>query len=388
MPNHQDSLAVSADAVSAAAGVAHGPVRAAYEAELLARGYQSDPAQLRAVAALERCAAEWSVFKQRRSNALKKFINRLPVPRGVYMFGGVGRGKSFLMDCFYNAVPLRRKTRLHFHEFMREVHRELADLQGTVNPLDALGKRMALRYRLVCFDEFHVADVTDAMIVHRVLDAMRKYGVGMVTTSNFHPDGLYPDGLHRDRILPAIELLKQTMEVVNVDNGTDYRRRTLEQVALYHCPLGLQADAALEAAFERLAEVRDEEPVLHIEAREIRAVRKAGGVVWFDFRTLCGGPRSQNDYLELASQFHTVLLSNVPHMPINMASQARRFTWLVDVLYDRRVKLILSAAVAPEALYTEGPLSHEFPRTVSRLNEMQSAEYLAEERRSVDTSLS
>jgi len=388
LPKHQDSPGVPAAPAPAAAAAGHGPVRAAYEAELQARGYQSDPAQLRAVAALERCAAEWTHFKQRRSNALKKFINRLPVPRGVYMFGGVGRGKSFLMDCFYNAVPLRRKTRLHFHEFMREVHRELADLQGTVNPLDALGKRMAQRYRLVCFDEFHVADVTDAMILHRVLDAMRKYGVGMVTTSNFHPDGLYPDGLHRDRILPAIELLKETMEVVNVDNGTDYRRRTLEQVELYHCPLGEAADQALEAAFERLAEARDESPVLHIEAREIRAVRKAGGVVWFDFRTLCGGPRSQNDYLEIATQFHTVLLSNVPHMPINMASQARRFTWLVDVLYDRRVKLILSAAVPPEGLYTEGPLSHEFPRTVSRLNEMQSAEYLALERRSVDTSLS
>ena len=365
----------------------HGPVRAAYEAELRTRGYQSDPAQLRAVEALERCAAEWSHFKQRRSNAFKKLINRLPIPRGVYMFGGVGRGKSFLMDCFYNAVPLRRKTRLHFHEFMREVHRELAELQGTVNPLDELGKRMARRYRLVCFDEFHVADVTDAMILHRVLDAMQKYGIGMVTTSNFHPDGLYPDGLHRDRILPAIELLKHTMDVVNVDNGTDYRRRTLEQVRLYHTPLGPEAEAEMESTFERLAEAHDEDPVLHIEAREIRAIRRAGGVVWFDFRTLCGGPRSQNDYLEIATQFHTVLLSNVPHMPVNMASQARRFTWLVDVLYDRRVKFILSAAVAAEALYTEGPLSHEFPRTVSRLNEMQSQEYLALERRDVDTSL-
>ncbi len=365
----------------------HGPVRAAYEAELRTRGYQSDPAQLRAVEALERCAAEWSHFKQRRSNAFKKLINRLPIPRGVYMFGGVGRGKSFLMDCFYNAVPLRRKTRLHFHEFMREVHRELAELQGTVNPLDELGKRMARRYRLVCFDEFHVADVTDAMILHRVLDAMQKYGIGMVTTSNFHPDGLYPDGLHRDRILPAIELLKHTMDVVNVDNGTDYRRRTLEQVRLYHTPLGPEAEAEMESTFERLAEAHDEDPVLHIEAREIRAIRRAGGVVWFDFRTLCGGPRSQNDYLEIATQFHAVLLSNVPHMPVNMASQARRFTWLVDVLYDRRVKFILSAAVAAEALYTEGPLSHEFPRTVSRLNEMQSQEYLALERRDVDTSL-
>jgi cell division protein ZapE len=369
----------------AAAG--HGPVRAAYEAELVARGYHSDPAQLRAIDALERCAADWSHFKQRRSNALKKFINRLPVPRGVYMFGGVGRGKSFLMDCFYNAVPLKRKTRLHFHEFMREVHRELAELQGTVNPLDELGKRMAKRYRLVCFDEFHVADVTDAMILHRLLEAMDRYGIGMVTTSNFHPDGLYPDGLHRDRILPAIELLKAKLDVLNVDNGTDYRRRTLEQVRLYHSPLGPEADAEMEQAFSALAEAHDEDPVLHIEARQIRAVRRAGGIVWFDFRTLCGGPRSQNDYLEIASQFHTVLLSNVPHMPVNMASQARRFTWLVDVLYDRRVKLILSAAVPPDLLYTEGPLSHEFPRTVSRLNEMQSKEYLSLERREVDTSL-
>jgi cell division protein ZapE len=368
-------------------GTGFGPVHRAYEAELKARGYASDPAQLRAIEALERCATEWAHFKQRRSNPLKKFINRLPIPQGVYMYGGVGRGKSFLMDCFFNAVPLRRKTRLHFHEFMREIHRELVDLQGTVNPIDVLGQRMAKRYRLICFDEFHVADVTDAMILHRVLVAMQKYGIGMVTTSNFHPDGLYPDGLHRDRILPAIELLKQGMEVINVDNGTDYRRRVLEQVELYHCPLGDAADQAIEQAFERLAESRDEDPVLHIEARQIRAVRKAGGLVWFDFRTLCGGPRSQNDYLELATQFHTVLLSNVPHMPVNMASEARRFTWLVDVLYDRRVKLIMSAAVPAEALYTEGPLSHEFPRTVSRLNEMQSAEYLAQERRDVNTSL-
>jgi cell division protein ZapE len=368
-------------------GQTFGPVRAAYEAELKVRGYQSDPAQLRAVAALERCANEWTDFKQRRSNSLKKFINRLPIPRGVYMFGGVGRGKSFLMDCFYNAVPLRRKTRLHFHEFMREVHRELADMQGTVNPLDELGKRMAKRYRLVCFDEFHVADVTDAMILHRLLEAMQKYGIGMVTTSNFHPDGLYPDGLHRDRILPAIELLKDTMDVLNVDNGTDYRRRALEHVQLYHTPLVAETERELEETFARLAEAHDENPVLHIEAREIRAIRRAGGVVWFDFKTLCGGPRSQNDYLEIASQFHTVLLSNVPHMPVNMASQARRFTWLVDVLYDRRVKLVLSAAVPAEQLYTEGPLAHEFPRTVSRLNEMQSKEYLALERREVDTSL-
>jgi len=362
-------------------------VRSYYESELKTRGYTSDPAQLRAVDALERCATEWAAFKEKRSNPLKKLINRPDIPRGVYMHGGVGRGKSFLMDCFYNAVPLKRKTRLHFHEFMREVHRELRDLQGTVNPLDELGKRIAKRYRLICFDEFHVADITDAMILHRLLAALFDNGVGFVTTSNFHPDDLYPNGLHRDRIFPAIALLKQNLEVISVDNGTDYRRRTLEQVRLYHTPLGPQADAEMEETFQRLAESQDESPVLHIESRKIQARRKAGGVVWFDFKTLCGGPRSQNDYLEIATQFHTVLLSNVPHMPVRMASEARRFTWLVDVLYDRRVKLIMSAEVPPEALYTEGPLAHEFPRTVSRLNEMQSAEFLALERRNVDTTL-
>ena len=362
-------------------------VKQAYEVELAARGFQSDPAQLHAVQALERCASEWTAFKGQRSNAFKKLINRPDIPRGVYMHGGVGRGKSFLMDCFYGAVPLKRKIRLHFHEFMREVHRELQDLQGTVNPLDELGKRIAKRYRLICFDEFHVADITDAMILHRLLAALFDNGVGLVTTSNFHPDDLYPHGLHRERIFPAMALLKARLEVISVDNGTDYRRRTLEQARLYHTPLGPRADADMTETFESLAESQDENPVLHIESRLIQARRKAGGVVWFDFKSLCGGPRSQNDYLEIASQFHTVLLSDVPYMPVRMASEARRFTWLVDVLYDRRVKLIMSAAVAPEALYTQGPLAHEFPRTVSRLNEMQSMEYLALERRDVDTTL-
>ena len=246
-------------------------------------------------------------------------------------------------------------------------------------------RRIARKFRLICFDEFHVADVTDAMILHRLLDALFANRVSIVTTSNFAPDALYPNGLHRDRILPAIELLKAQLEVINVDNGTDYRQRTLEQAQLYHCPLGPQADAALEATFNQLAESRDESPLLHIEHRELKALRRAGGVVWFDFRTLCGGPRSQNDYLELAQQFHTVVLSNVPQMPPKFASEARRFTLLVDVLYDRRVKLVISAAVPAEQLYTEGPLAHEFPRTVSRLQEMRSTEYLALERRDVDT---
>jgi len=362
-------------------------VRALYQATLAERGYRSDPAQERAIAALERCENEWADYKARRSNALTKLIRRPPIPRGVYMWGGVGRGKSFLMDCFFQSVPLTRKTRLHFHEFMREVHRELQELKGTPDPLQVLGARIARRFRLICFDEFHIADVTDAMILHRLLAALFDNRVSIVTTSNFTPDGLYPNGLHRDRILPAIALLKAHLEVINVDAGTDYRQRTLQHVQLYHCPLGEAADAAMASAFDELAEARDEDPVMHIEHRAISSRRRAGGVAWFDFANLCGGPRSQNDYLEIASRFHTVLLSGVPQMSPRLASEARRFTWLVDVLYDRRVKLILSAAVPPEQLYTEGPMAHEFPRTVSRLHEMQSAEYLQQERRDVDTAL-
>ena len=358
-----------------------------YRQLLAERGYHSDPAQLRAVAALQRCQIEWEDYKARRSNAVTKLVMRPPIPRGVYMHGGVGRGKSFLMDCFFNAVPLTRKTRLHFHEFMREVHRELQDLKGTADPLDELGRRIARRYRLICFDEFHIADVTDAMILHRLLKALFANRVSIVTTSNFHPDALYPNGLHRDRILPGIELLKDKLEVINVDDGTDYRCLSLQHLQLYHQPLSAEGEAALSQAFDELAEAKDESPVLQIEQRVLQARRRAGGVVWFDFKTLCGGPRSQNDYLELAAQFHTLLLSGVPEMSPRLASEARRFTWLIDVLYDRRVKLIMSAEVPADALYTDGPLAHEFPRTVSRLQEMQSAQYLALDRREVDTSL-
>jgi len=358
-----------------------------YQKELEARGFKSDPAQLRAVDALERCATEWSHYKEKRSNSIKKIINHPDIPRGVYLYGGVGRGKSFLMDCFYESVPLVRKTRLHFHEFMREVHRELRELQGNADPLDILGEQMSKRFKLICFDEFHVADITDAMILYRLLDSLFKHGVGFITTSNFKPNDLYPGGMHRDRILPAIELLNSKLEVINVDNGTDYRRQTLEMVDLFHCPTGPQADSSMTDAFNRLAECQDQDPLLNIESREIKVRRRAGGVVWFDFKDICGGPRSQNDYLEIASQFHTVFLSDVPYMPVSKASEARRFTWLVDVLYDRHVKFILSAEVQPAALYTEGPLAHEFVRTVSRLREMQSAEFLALGKRVVDTAL-
>ena len=362
-------------------------VETAYYAVLEKKGFTADPAQLRAVQSLQRCADEWAQFAGQRPGLLSKFFKKPQTPKGVYMYGGVGRGKSFLMECFYQEVPIKRKTRLHFHEFMREVHKELQSLQGTENPLDVLGASIAKRYQLICFDEFHVADVTDAMILHRLLLSLFDNGVGLVTTSNFKPDGLYPNGLHRDRILPAIKLLNERMEVISVDNGTDYRRRTLQHVPLYHVPSGEAADAALAQAFTQLTNSEDEAPEFRLASRVIEAKRRAGDVIWFDFKALCGSPLSQNDYLDLANRFQTIMVSNVPKMGVAQAMHARRFTLLVDVLYDRSVKLMLSAAVPPEQLYTEGPLSHEFPRTVSRLNEMQSQEYLELERRIVDTAL-
>ncbi|RDU97373.1 cell division protein ZapE [Trinickia dinghuensis] len=358
-----------------------------YEQELVTRGYTSDPAQRAAVDRLQQCYEEWVAYKARRSNALRKLIVHPQLPRGVYMWGGVGRGKSFLMDSFYAIVPVQRKTRIHFHEFMREVHRVLEELKGQADPLDELARRMAKRYRLICFDEFHVSDIADAMILYRLLDRLFTNGVQFVMTSNYDPDTLYPDGLHRDRLLPAIELIKSKLDVLNVDAGIDYRQRTLAQVNVYHTPLGAEADRALRSAYAQLAAVPDESPLLRIEKRELKALRRADGVVWFDFATLCGGPRSQNDYLELATRFHTVILSDVPQMSPRMASEARRFTWLVDVFYDHKVKLLMSAAVRAEDLYVEGPMANEFSRTVSRLVEMQSKEYLETPRRIVDATL-
>lgn len=357
-------------------------VREFYEDAIARRGFVADDAQRRAVDRLQQLFEDFVVYKKWRSNALMKAISRTPPPKGVYLWGGVGRGKSFLMDSFYSVVDVRRKTRIHFHEFMRGVHHELDALKGMSDPLDEVARRVARKYRLVCFDEFHVSDIADAMILHRLLSALFDLGVVFVMTSNYHPDALYPDGLHRDRILPAIALLEERLDILDVDGGTDYRMRTLEQTRTYLAPPGAATDRALRAAFEAIAEVGDEDPRLTIEARVIRALRRAGGAVWFDFATLCGGPRSQNDYLEIANRFHTVIVSGVPQMGASQSSEARRFTWLVDVCYDRRVKLILSAAVPPEELYTAGALSNEFQRTVSRIREMQSVDYLRLERRS------
>jgi cell division protein ZapE len=356
-------------------------VVAAYEQLLINRGYSSDAAQNAAIERLQQMADAWLARKSRRSNSLKKLLLKTDMPRSIWLWGGVGRGKSFLMDCYYEAVPLQRKTRLHFHEFMRGVHRELGELKGMSDPLIEVARRVAQRYRLICFDEFHISDIADAMILERLLRALFDNGVAFVMTSNYTPDKLYPEGLHRDRVLPAIALLNQHCDLVNVDAGVDYRHRSLEKLPTFYYPLSPSASESLRLAFDAVAEAKEGDLVLNIASREIRALRRAGGVAWFDFKTLCAGPRSQTDYLEIAERFHTVVLSDVPQMGANMASEARRFVWLIDVFYDQRVKLLISAACAPEGLYTSGVMVNEFSRTVSRITEMQTAEYLAAPKR-------
>jgi len=358
-----------------------------YQDALTQRGFKADEAQRRAVDRLQEAYEEWVFYKGKRANRLTRMITRPEVPRGVYMWGGVGRGKSFLMDSFYSVVPVVRKTRLHFHEFMRSVHRQLDELKGVANPLDEVARQIAKKHRLICFDEFHVSDVADAMLLYNLLKALFDNGVSFVMTSNYEPSTLYPDGLHRDRMLPTIALLKERLDVLNVDSGNDYRKRALEQVQAYLTPLNAATDKALRDSFARIADTKDEDPIVDIEGRKLKSLRRAGGVIWFDFNTLCAGPRSQNDYLEIASRFHTVVLSSIPAMSAAMSSEARRFTWLIDVFYDNKVKLIMSAEVVPELLYTQGTLSNEFHRTVSRIIEMQSKEYMETDQRQLAESL-
>jgi cell division protein ZapE len=352
-----------------------------YEAHLARRGFVSDASQWRAVERLQRLYEEWSAYKARRSTALRRMLVKPPLPKGVYLWGSVGRGKSFLMDSFYLCVPLVRKRRVHFHHFMREIHRELEEFKGTEDPIAAVAERTAKRYRLICFDEFHVSDIADAMILGRFLEQVMERGVEFVMTSNYHPDRLYPSGLQRERFLPTIELLKSRLDVLEVDNGTDYRRLKLEGLKVYHTPLGAESERRMRQIFSDLADVEEEHHPLDVEGREITYRKRAGGLVWFDFSVLCGGPRSYADYVDLTKRFHTVLLSGVPRMSPKNADAARRFTWLVDVFYDARVKLVISAEAPPHELYVEGVNSAEFARTESRLIEMQSKEYLASLRR-------
>jgi cell division protein ZapE len=343
-----------------------------YEEHLRRRGFVADPSQRRAVERLQSLYEDWTAYKARRNTALKRLIVKPPLPRGVYLWGAVGRGKSFLMDSFYLCVPVVRKRRVHFHHFMREIHREMNLLKGAQDPIAEVAARTSRRYRLICFDEFHVSDIADAMILGRFLEQVTGRGVVFCMTSNYHPDRLYPNGLQRERFVPAIELIKARLDVLEVDNGTDYRRLKMERVKVYH----LGSDAEFPRIFEALKDVEEERHPLDVDGRKIPYRKRAGGLLWTDFQALCGGPRSYADYVDLAQRFHTVMLSGVPRMSPKNADAARRFTWLVDVFYDDRVNLIVSAEAEPEQLFTAGEHSAEFQRTVSRLHEMQSVAYL------------
>lgn len=360
-----------------------------YQQDLQAEGFSYDTAQEKAVACLQGVYDRLMAADHTgESGMIGRLLSRFKAPqplvpvKGVYFWGGVGRGKTYLMDAFYDSLPFENKMRAHFHRFMQRVHRELKTLAGEKNPLTLIADRLSKEARVICFDEFFVSDIADAMILGSLFEHLFARGVTLVATSNIIPDDLYKDGLQRSRFLPAIALINQHTDVVNVDGGVDYRLRVLEQAELYYYPLGQAANDSLQHSFEQLnlgnEHVRYDIP-LSIEGRNITALCVCDDVVWFDFEALCDGPRSQNDYIELAREFHAVLISDVPQMSVSNDDQARRFINLVDEFYDRNVKLMLSAAVSLPELYLGGSLSFEFERTQSRLLEMQSHDYLAKE---------
>ncbi|WP_228739468.1 cell division protein ZapE [Marinobacter arenosus] len=353
-----------------------------YQKDLERPEFQKDPAQEDAVRRLQSLYDKLVEAESERKGAMAKLRRKLkkgkeePI-KGLYFWGGVGRGKTYLMDTFYESLPFDRKMRVHFHRFMQRVHNELKSLKGEKNPLDLVSKKFADEARVICFDEFFVSDIGDAMILATLMDGLFGRGVTLVCTSNIVPDGLYKDGLQRARFLPAIALVKKHTDVVNVDGGVDYRLRTLEQAELFHSPLDAAADVSLRTSFDALAvEAGKHSKSMEINGRKIPAQAHADDVVWFDFKDVCDGPRSQNDYIELARQFHAIIISNVPILGGEKDDQARRFINMVDEFYDRNVKVIMSAAAPITELYSGGRLGFEFERTESRLLEMQSREYL------------
>ncbi len=308
------------------------------------------------------------------------FGGQEPEPvKGLYLWGGVGRGKTYLMDTFYDSLPFDDKLRIHFHRFMQRVHAELKRLAGTKNPLDEVAKRFAENTRIICFDEFFVTDITDAMILGGLFEKLFALNVTLVATSNIEPDRLYENGLQRQRFLPAIKLINRHTEVLNIDGGVDYRLRALEQAELYHSPLDEESTRSLERSFAALTPEHgtvETDGSIEINDRQIAYVRCCDGILWCEFAALCDGPRSQNDYIELARLYKTVLIANVPVLGPDQDDQARRFINLIDEFYDSGVKVIITAAAPMDELYQGQRLQFEFQRTLSRLVEMQSTEYL------------
>lgn len=357
-----------------------------YQADLSRDDFVHDSAQANAVAHLQRLFDEllaqppvapkrsfWQLLTGHSSQPRHQI-------RGLYFWGGVGRGKTYLMDTFYRCLPFDNKLRIHFHRFMLRVHDELQSLKGQADPLKQVAERLAEQTKIICFDEFFVSDITDAMILGTLFEYLFEQGVILVATSNIPPDELYRNGLQRARFLPAIELIKQHCEVVNVDSGVDHRLRTLTQAEIYHAPLDTQARLNLDNYFSRLSAGAGEwERVIEVNHRALTTLAAGEGILYIDFQQLCCTARSQHDYIELAQRYHTVLLANVLPMGMDSDDAARRFIAMVDEFYERHVNLIISAAVSMDQLYGQGRLEFEFKRCLSRLTEMQSHEYLARE---------
>ncbi|MDG1693570.1 MAG: cell division protein ZapE [Porticoccaceae bacterium] len=358
-----------------------------YYDDLNREGFVADNAQKKAVELLDglyhRLVANNATIEDSglitQLKQLIKTPNKTP-ERGLYLWGGVGRGKTYLMDSFFESLPFESKLRIHFHRFMRRVHNDLSIFKGHVNPLEKVAEKIASETEVICFDEFFVSDITDAMILGKLFEALFARGVCLVATSNIEPARLYQNGLQRQRFLPAIALLEQHCQVVNVDGGSDYRLRALTNTFLYHFPLNDQAKKAISNIFETLATndkniVRD--CFITINDRVIPVLARTSDVIWFDFLAICDGPRSQNDYIDIACEFHAVVISNVPELNIGSEDCARRFINLVDEFYDHNVKLAIAAELPLEKLYNGSKLAFEFERTQSRLIEMQSLEYLS-----------
>ncbi|MFA5171131.1 MAG: cell division protein ZapE [Sulfuriferula sp.] len=341
------------------------------------RGLVLDASQQAAVAELQRLYDD--LLQPSPLRHLLRHILKPHSVRGVYLWGGVGRGKSFVMDAFFSCVPLKHKRRMHFHHFMHEIHDRLAIMKGQTDPLARLALEFSRKVRLLCLDEFHINDIADAMLMRGLLQGLLDHGVAVVVTSNAEPDALYRNGLQRSQFVPCIDLIKAQMTVLQLDGGADYRRNALELAGVYHSPLNATAEQALEAIFQAQAGNMGKRDVsLQVDGRTMVARYQSDGVVGFTFAELCGGPRSKADYIELAARFHTLLLSGVPQFGEHTLAEARRFLWLVDELYDRRVKLILSAAVPLVQLAPVNLFDGEFERALSRLAEMQSHDYLAQ----------
>ena len=356
-----------------------------YKNDLDSEEFHADSSQEAAVVHLQRLFVDLLTTKNSGNSFLRKLKYFLGVKTdnkilGLYFWGAVGRGKTYLVDCFFECLPFEKKWRIHFHRFMQDIHKQLKGFANTENPLEIIADQISQKTEIICFDEFHVSDITDAMLLSGLLEALFKRNVVLVATSNQHPDKLYHDGLQRDRFLPAISLIKKNTKIVNVDSGIDYRLEFLDHAEIYHSPLDDNANAILEDDFIHICPNKGErESVLEIEGREVETVRCGDGVVWFNFNAVCDGPRGVADYIEIARQYQTVLIANIPVMNDNDNDMVKRFITLVDEFYDRNVKLIITAEDIPSKLYRGKRLAESFKRTQSRLEEMRTHDYLAKQ---------